>query len=189
LCGRANPRAAIQLEISPHRDGHRFESPQLTRKSAQTALGSGRHWSRRQDDMLVLWGSQWPTSGPLQVHRCPRPRLPNGFKVPLYIRTKATALPPIHDKHDLIRTAFGGGASVGGIDQHWLLVVRLMKATNLADIGRFLGMGQPTTRDGACQRSPSASAQSGRSPSIALQATSGPPKGPPFPPSASPKLI
>jgi len=29
LCGRANPRAAIQLEISPHRDGHRFESPQL----------------------------------------------------------------------------------------------------------------------------------------------------------------
>jgi hypothetical protein len=46
-------------------------------------------------------------------------------------------------------TLFGplrGGENVGGINQHWLLVVRLMKATNLGDIGRFLlEMGQSTS--------------------------------------------
>ena len=49
---------------------------------------------------------------------------------------------------------------MGGIDSIGFLSRGLMKATNLADIGRsFLGMGQSTMRDGACQRS----AQSGRS--------------------------
>jgi len=41
------------------------------------------------------------------------PELGGGF---LRNQQKATAFPRIHDQRDLIRTDFGGGANVGGID-------------------------------------------------------------------------
>jgi hypothetical protein len=53
-CGRTNRQAAIQLEISPHRDGHRFESPQLhqevrTKRRDFLLVSCERAGGRRQE--------------------------------------------------------------------------------------------------------------------------------------------
>jgi hypothetical protein len=59
-CGRTNRQAAIQLEISPHRDGHRFESPRLHQEVRVNRRDFLRHRIPRHFSSL-------PRQGPVSV--------------------------------------------------------------------------------------------------------------------------